>query len=148
MNRKQRRDLMKYARKSGLNKTQAKEYSNQFIGDKFQVGQKCKLNYEFIIRQSNFNSQSEDFKEWIRSNKGNILTVESITDGGWYCTFEEDTHEPKWKCSMPTLLPVPTATIKLEDGTEKKIVLDDNITDVNDPKIMEAVNAEMNKEEE
>ena len=57
----------------------------------------------------------------------------------------EDEREEKFWHKTLTLLPVASATIKLNDGTVKSVALD-GVTDVNDPKIMEEVNKVMEEE--
>lgn len=140
MNRAERRKMEKLYRHSGMTKVMAKEVVNaNYRAEALKEGQKCKFNYEFIVRHPDFKKQKDEFREWVISHKGDILTVDAIRNNGLEVTFVEDENEEKYWHHVETLIPVATATIKLNDGTEKQVTLD-GITDVNDPKIMEEVN--------
>ena len=143
MNRQQRRLQMKAFRKSGLSKEQAKATVNAYyMGEAFKAGQKAKFNWELIIRNPQFNQQKDEFREWVTSHKDEVLTVEETRYNGTEVTFVEDESQEKFWHKTMTLIPVASATIKLNDGTVKSVNLD-GINDVNDPKIMEEVNKVM-----
>ena len=101
-------------------------------------------------RHPDWKNQEEEFKQWVVENKDKIFTVEyepvrketNSYDRGLNVNFVEDTHEPKWLLHTDTLIPVPMARIKLNDGTETLVELD-GITDVNDPRIQTKINEAM-----
>lgn len=140
-NRAQRRKIMKAYRHTGMTKEQAKAVVNTYyMGDTFKEGQKCKLNYEGIIRHPDFNNQKDEFKDWIHAHKDTILTVSAVRDSGMQVQFEEDENEEKFWHHTLTLFPIASAKIKMEDGTEKVVVLED-MENIND-KINEAMNSD------
>jgi len=144
MNRQQRRALMQNIRRSNkLTKKQAKEYVNtNFLGYRFAVGDKAKMDYQKMIRHRLWNYQEEGFRAWVEAHKDEVFTIAEVKEGYSNVTFEEDDTDPKWEFRTESLIPVASATIKLDDGTEKKVVLD-GVTDANDPSIMEKVNEAM-----
>lgn len=148
MNRAQRRQMMKNYRHSGMSKQQAKEVVNaNFMGDKFREGSKCRFNYELIIRIPEFNLQQEEFKNWIKEHKDTILTVDKTRYNGTEVTFKEDTNENQFWHKSATLIPVAFAEIKLNDGTEKTITLEDAKINNSKDSLIDVINRELNKEE-
>jgi len=139
MNRAERRHMAKLYRHAGLTKEQAKATANQYLGDEMKEGDKVRFNFELMVRHPQWKLQKDEFKEWAIAHKNDILTVAETKDNGKQVTFVEDENEEKFWHKTVTLIPVATATIKLDDGTETKVVLD-GVTDMNDPKIMEEVN--------
>lgn len=150
MNRAERRRQEKMFRHAGLNKAAAKLKANLMKSVPLSEGQKVKLNYELIIRHPQWKQQDEEFRQWVKENKDKVFTVEyepvrkqtNAYDKMWNVNFVEDTHEPKWLLHTDTLTLVPTATIKLNDGTQTVVDLD-GVTDVNDPLIQEKINKVM-----
>jgi len=143
MNRQERRLYEKKLRKSGMSKEVAKQTVKAIYGAQpMSVGQKCKLNYQLIIRHPDFKKQKDVFVNWIKDNENSILTVSEIRSNGMEVTFEEDKNEPKLWHHVETLTPIATATIKLDDGTEKVVNLD-GVTTTEDPKIQEEINKAM-----
>ena len=150
MNRAERRKQEKLFRKKGMNKAEAKLRAALMKSESLKEGQKVKLNYELMVRHPRWKEQEEDFRQWVEDNRDKIFTVEyeptrkqtNAYDKMWNVNFVEDTHNPKWLLHTDTLILVPTATIKLNDGTQTTVELD-GITDVNDPKIQEKINKAM-----
>lgn len=147
MNRAERRKQEKKFRKAGMNKAEAKLRADLMKSEPLREGQKVKLNYELMKRHPMWKNQEDEFKEWVVENKDKIFTVEyeptrkqtNSYDKTLNVNFVEDTHEPKWLLHTDTLIPVPMARIKLNDGTETLVELD-GITDVNDPEIQKRIN--------
>lgn len=150
MNRAARRRMMKNYRHSGMSKQMAKDVVNaNFMGDKFREGSKCRFNYELIIRIPEFNQQQDEFKNWIKEHKDDVLTVDKTRYDGTEVTFVEDANEKQFWHKSVTLIPVAFAQVKLNDGTQKDIVLEDvtDVNDVNSGSLIDRLNAELNKEE-
>ena len=107
-----------------------------------------------MVRHPRWKEQEEDFRQWVEENRDKIFTVEyeptrkqtNAYDKMWNVNFVEDTHNPKWLLHTDTLILVPTATIKLNDGTQTTVELD-GITDINDPKIQEKINEAMEEKD-
>lgn len=150
MNRAERRQQEKRFRKSGMNKAEAKLRASLLKSEPLKEGQKVRLNYELMIRHPDWKNQEEKFREWVEENKDKIFTVEyepvrketNSYDKTLNVNFVEDTTEPKWLFHTDTLISVPMAKIKLNDGTEKTVVLD-GINGIDDPKIQEKISEAM-----
>jgi len=140
MNRAERRKMEKIYRHGGMNKAMAKEVVNaNYRAEALKEGQKCKFNYEFIIRHPDFKKQKDEFRDWVIAHKDDTLTVDQIRNRGYEVTFVEDTNEEKLWHHVETLIPIASATIKLNDGTEKTVLLD-GVTSTEDARIQEEIN--------
>lgn len=119
-----------------------------------EEGTKVKLNWELIKRHPDWKIQRKDYKEWVEAHKDEVFTVEwdenrkrnNTSDKKFLVCLKEDETDPKWLFYSSTLTPLPVATVKLDDGTEKDIV----INDVNDiksvDKIQDAINEALERE--
>lgn len=119
-----------------------------------EEGTKVKLNWELIKRHPDWKIQRKDYKEWVEAHKDEVFTVEwdenrkrnNTSDKKFLVCLKEDETDPKWLFYSSTLIPLPVATVKLDDGTEKDIV----INDVNDiksvDKIQDAINEALERE--
>ena len=129
MNRKERRLEEKRLRKTGLDKNMAKQYVDFYYrGPLLKEGDKVKLNYPLIERHPLFKVQEDEFREWVEAHKDYVLTVDKVYVNGKEVTFVEDDNEPKFIHKSETLIPLPTATIKLDDGSENKTIVFDPAT--------------------
>lgn len=153
MNRAQRRKQEKFLRHHGLGKQEAKyAVERYFTHQELEDGQKVRLNYELMIRHPDYKNQPQEFKDFVEEHKNDILTVEwnkekvelDAFDKKMNVNLSEDTSDPKWLFYSDTLIPLATANIKLEDGTEHKVVLGD-IQNENDPRIQSLIQEEMDK---
>ena len=127
MNRQQRRLMEKRLGKSGVTPAQRKIISNRYKYEPLREGQKVKINYELAIRLPEWKDQRDDFKNWVTAHKDEVFTVERPIDGGLQVTFAEDDTDPKWVLHTAVLKPLPTATIKLDNGENKTVVLPEGI---------------------
>ena len=142
-NRKERRAIEKMYRKRGLSKAKAKELVNHYYTrEAFKPGQKCKFNYEMIIRHPQFKQQIESFQNWVTEHKDDILTVKDTKEEGYIVTFEEDTQETPFWHRTETLIAVPTATIKLNGQEDTTVVLDDISEVVKSNNVVDAENVQ------
>lgn len=119
-----------------------------------EEGTKVKLNWELIKRHPDWKIQRKDYKEWVEAHKDEVFTVEwdenrkknDTSDKKFLVCLKEDETDPKWLFYSSTLIPLPVATVKLDDGTEKDII----INDVNDiksvDKIQDAINEALERE--
>lgn len=147
MNRKERRQMQRNLQKAGLKHEQAKLYvEDTYTNIEYKEGQICRLNYELIIRHPDYKFQPDEFKEWLFNNKNSTLTIDKTylpndksTSKKVINTFKEDDHEPKWEVHSDAIIPIAQAKIKLNNGDQIDVPLG-NVTDVNDPSIIEKVN--------
>ena len=154
MNRAQRRAMEKQYRKKGFSKQSARAYVEQnYKSEPMSAGQKCKLNYEFMIRHKQYKEQTDEFRAWVEEHKNDIFTVEipqtenedHPQQSAVNVNFVEDTTEPKWLLHVDTLIPIASAKVTLDDGTQEVIAMD-GVTDVNDPTIMDRINSVLDKD--
>ena len=62
--------------------------------------------------------------------------------------LKEDETDPKWLFYSSTLIPLPVATVQLDDGTEKDIVIE-NMSDIKSTdRIQNAINEALEREKE
>ena len=140
MNRKGRRALQKQLRKEGKTKIEAKNIvANKSWEEPFVVGQKCKLNYEWIIRRPDFKKQTNDFQNWVHAHKNDLFTVEQTRKEGREVTLLEADENHKFWHFVETLIPIASATIKLNNGKRETIALD-GVTSAEDPEIIKKIN--------
>jgi len=148
MNREKRRQLMKQLKSNGVNKAMVKEYVNDmFLSEQLAVGDKVKFDWEKMTRSPEWKHLLNAFRDWCTAHKDDTFTVSGTTDNGHTVQFEEDDNKAKYNHNSMYLIKMASAKIKLDDGTEKLIDLGD-ITDMNDPSIMEKVNEVIGNEGE
>ena len=154
MNREQRRAEVKRLQKHGMKRSMAralveKNYSNVEL----EEGAVVKLNYDLMSRHPDWKVQRDDFKEWVTAHKDEYFTVEwderrkaeNSNDKKIMVCLKEDDTNPKWLFHTDTLIPIATATIKLENGKEIDVKLD-GVTDPNDSRIQDAINEALERE--
>ena len=119
-----------------------------------EEGTKVKLNWELIKRHPDWKIQRKDYKEWVEAHKDEVFTVEwdenrkrnDTSDKKFLVCLKEDETDPKWLFYSSTLIPLPVATVKLDDGTEKDIVIN-NANDIKSvDKIQDAINEALERE--
>lgn len=156
MNRKDRRAQTKILQKTAkISRADAKKLVEmKYSHYPLEEGTKVKLNWELIKRHPDWKIQRKDYKEWVEAHKDEVFTVEwdenrkrnNTSDKKFLVCLKEDETNPKWLFYSSTLIPLPVATVKLDDGTEKDIV----INDVNDiksvDKIQDAINEALERE--
>lgn len=156
MNRKDRRAQTKILQKTAkISRADAKKLVEmKYSHYPLEEGTKVKLNWELIKRHPDWKIQRKDYKEWVEAHKDEVFTVEwdenrkrnNTSDKKFLVCLKEDETDPKWLFYSSTLIPLPVATVKLDDGTEKDIV----INDVNDiksvDKIQDAINEALERE--
>ena len=158
MNRKDRRAQTKILQKTAkISRADAKKLVEmKYSHYPLEEGTKVKLNWELIKRHPDWKIQRKDYKEWVEAHKDEVFTVEwdenrkknDTSDKKFLVCLKEDETDPKWLFYSSTLIPLPVATVKLDDGTEKDII----INDVNDiksvDKIQDAINEALEREKE
>ena len=156
MNRKDRRAQTKVLQKTAkISRADAKKLVEmKYSHYPLEEGTKVKLNWELIKRHPDWKIQRKDYKEWVEAHKDEVFTVEwdenrkknDTSDKKFLVCLKEDETDPKWLFYSSTLIPLPVATVKLDDGTEKDII----INDVNDiksvDKIQDAINEALERE--
>ena len=156
MNRKDRRAQTKILQKTAkISRADAKKLVEmKYSHYPLEEGTKVKLNWELIKRHPDWKIQRKDYKEWVEAHKDEVFTVEwdenrkknDTSDKKFLVCLKEDETDPKWLFYSSTLIPLPVATVKLDDGTEKDII----INDVNDiksvDKIQDAINEALERE--
>lgn len=119
-----------------------------------EEGTKVKLNWELIKRHPDWKIQRKDYKEWVEAHKDEVFTVEwdenrkrnNTSDKKFLVCLKEDETNPKWLFYSSTLIPLPVATVKLDDGTEKDIVINDANDIKSVDKIQDAINEALERE--
>ena len=119
-----------------------------------EEGTKVKLNWELIKRHPDWKIQRKDYKEWVEAHKDEVFTVEwdknrkqnDTSDKKFLVCLKEDETNPKWLFYSSTLIPLPVATVKLDDGTEKDIVINDANDIKSVDKIQDAINEALERE--
>ena len=156
MNRKDRRAQTKILQKTAkISRADAKKLVEmKYSHYPLEEGTKVKLNWELIKRHPDWKIQRKDYKEWVEAHKDEVFTVEwdenrkrnNTSDKKFLVCLKEDETNPKWLFYSSTLIPLPVATVKLDDGTEKDIVINDmnNIKSVD--KIQDAINEALERE--
>ena len=156
MNRKDRRAQTKVLQKTAkISRADAKKLVEmKYSHYPLEEGTKVKLNWELIKRHPDWKIQRKDYKEWVEAHKDEVFTVEwdenrkknNTSDKKFLVCLKEDETNPKWLFYSSTLIPLPVATVKLDDGTEKDIVINDmnNIKSVD--KIQDAINEALERE--
>jgi len=154
MNRRERRAQAKQLRKTKMIGDVSFKSALEWVNRgkdvvPYKDGDSVKINYEFIKRQKEW---ADLDKEFVEAHKNDLLTVEREENEenpgiAYFVTLKEDTTEPKIQFKANWLIPQATATVKLDSGEEVKVDLGD-ITDVNDPAIMDKVNGELENEME
>ena len=156
MNRKDRRAQTKILQKTAkISRADAKKLVEmKYSHYPLEEGTKVKLNWELIKRHPDWKIQRKDYKEWVEAHKDEVFTVEwdenrkknDTSDKKFLVCLKEDETDPKWLFYSSTLIPLPVATVKLDDGTEKDIVINDmnNIKSVD--KIQDAINEALERE--
>ena len=121
-----------------------------------EEGTKVKLNWELIKRHPDWKIQRKDYKEWVEAHKDEVFTVEwdenrkrnNTSDKKFLVCLKEDETDPKWLFYSSTLIPLPIATVQLDDGTEKDIVIE-NMDDIKSTdRIQNAINEALEREKE
>ena len=119
-----------------------------------EEGTKVKLNWELIKRHPDWKIQRKDYKEWVEAHKDEVFTVEwdenrkrnNTSDKKFLVCLKEDETDPKWLFYSSTLIPLPVVTVKLDDGTEKDIVINDANDIKSVDKIQDAINEALERE--
>ena len=119
-----------------------------------EEGTKVKLNWELIKRHPDWKIQRKDYKEWVEAHKDEVFTVEwdenrkknNTSDKKFLVCLKEDETEPKWLFYSSTLIPLPVATVQLDDGTKKDIVINDTNDIKSVDKIQDAINEALERE--
>ena len=83
MNRQQKRDFVKRAKKRGVKESEAKAYANIISrgtgvntpSQEITEGEKIKLNVEAITNRRNYGDMSPDYKEFVESNTDTVFTA-------------------------------------------------------------------------
>lgn len=106
MNRKEKRDSLKFLKKKMTESGISKKEKNQFLSDmltkynkdKYQEGAKVRLNYQKISERFNIDSNPK-FVQWVENHKDEIFTVEyekKYQKNKTLCVFKEDDSEVRW----------------------------------------------------
>lgn len=140
MNRAQRRAEVRNLQNRGMKRTAARAMVEKYRESEIPLeeGTPVKLNYDMMKRHPDWKIQRDDFKEWVEAHKDDVFTVEydekrkasNSRDMKYNVCLAEDTTEPKWLFYTSTLIPMATATIKL-DGQDNEISVPINVEDVN-----------------
>ena len=83
MNREQKRDVVKKAKKKGIKESEAKAYANIISegagtptpAQDITEGEKIKLNVEAIKNRKNYKDMSKMYKEFVEANADTIFTA-------------------------------------------------------------------------
>lgn len=156
MNRKDRRAQTKILQKTAkISRADAKKLVEmKYSHYPLEEGTKVKLNWELIKRHPDWKIQRKDYKEWVEAHKDEVFTVEwdenrkrnNTSDKKFLVCLKEDETNPKWLFYSSTLIPLPVATVKLDDGTEKDIVINDANDIKSVDKIQDAINEALERE--
>ena len=156
MNRKDRRAQTKVLQKTAkISRADAKKLVEmKYSHYPLEEGTKVKLNWELIKRHPDWKIQRKDYKEWVEAHKDEVFTVEwdenrkknNTSDKKFLVCLKEDETEPKWLFYSSTLIPLPVATIQLDDGTKKDIVINDTNDIKSVDKIQDAINEALERE--
>lgn len=156
MNRAQRRAEIKNLQKRGVKREVARTLVEHYYSDiPLEEGTRVKINYDFIVRHPDWKIQRDDYKAWIEEHKDETFTVvwdekrkaNNTRDKKINVCFAEDTTEPKWLFNTATLMPVATAKIKMNDGTESELeIITNNSEKLTTEKINQAVNEALERE--
>lgn len=156
MNRKDRRAQIKVLQKTAkISRADAKKLVEmKYSHYPLEEGTKVKLNWELIKRHPDWKIQRKDYKEWVEAHKDEVFTVEwdenrkrnDTSDKKFLVCLKEDETNPKWLFYSSTLIPLPVATVKLDDGTEKDIVINDANDIKSVDKIQDAINEALERE--
>lgn len=156
MNRKDRRAQTKILQKTAkISRADAKKLVEmKYSHYPLEEGTKVKLNWELIKRHPDWKIQRKDYKEWVEAHKDEVFTVEwdenrkrnDTSDKKFLVCLKEDETNPKWLFYSSTLIPLPVATVKLDDGTEKDIVINDANDIKSVDKIQDAINEALERE--
>ena len=156
MNRKDRRAQTKILQKTAkISRADAKKLVEmKYSHYPLEEGTKVKLNWELIKRHPDWKIQRKDYKEWVEAHKDEVFTVEwdenrkknDTSDKKFLVCLKEDETDPKWLFYSSTLIPLPVATVKLDDGTEKDIVINDANDIKSVDKIQDAINEALERE--
>ena len=125
MNRAQRRAEVRNLQRNGMKRNEARAMVEKYRESDIPLeeGTAVKLNYEMMKRHPDWKIQRDDFKEWVEAHKDDVFTVEydakrkerNSSDMKYNVCLAEDTTEPKWLFYTSTLIPMATATVKLDD---------------------------------
>ena len=147
MNRAQRRAEVRNLQRGGMKRNEARAMVEKYRESDIPLeeGTAVKLNYEMMKRHPDWKIQRDDFKEWVEAHKDDVFTVEydakrkerNSSDMKYNVCLAEDTTEPKWLFYTSTLIPMATATVKLDDE-DKEIKVPIKLEDANS---QEKVNA-------
>ena len=158
MNRKDRRAQIKVLQKTAkISRADAKKLVEmKYSHYPLEEGTKVKLNWELIKRHPDWKIQRKDYKEWVEAHKDEVFTVEwdenrkknNTSDKKFLVCLKEDETEPKWLFYSSTLIPLPVATVQLDDGTKKDIVINDTNDIKSVDKIQDAINEALEREKE
>ena len=158
MNRKDRRAQTKILQKTAkISRADAKKLVEmKYSHYPLEEGTKVKLNWELIKRHPDWKIQRKDYKEWVEAHKDEVFTVEwdenrkrnNTSDKKFLVCLKEDETDPKWLFYSSTLIPLPVATVKLDDGTEKDIVINDANDIKSTDRIQNAINEALEREKE
>lgn len=156
MNRKDRRAQTKILQKTAkISRADAKKLVEmKYSHYPLEEGTKVKLNWELIKRHPDWKIQRKDYKEWVEAHKDEVFTVEwdenrkrnDTSDKKFLVCLKEDETEPKWLFYSSTLIPLPIATVQLDNGTEKDIVINDMNDIKSVDKIQDAINEALERE--
>ena len=156
MNRKDRRAQTKVLQKTAkISRADAKKLVEmKYSHYPLEEGTKVKLNWELIKRHPDWKIQRKDYKEWVEAHKDEVFTVEwdenrkknNTSDKKFLVCLKEDETEPKWLFYSSTLIPLPVATVQLDDGTKKDIVINDTNDIKSVDKIQDAINEALERE--
>ena len=156
MNRKDRRAQIKVLQKTAkISRADAKKLVEmKYSHYPLEEGTKVKLNWELIKRHPDWKIQRKDYKEWVEAHKDEVFTVEwdenrkknNTSDKKFLVCLKEDETEPKWLFYSSTLIPLPVATVQLDDGTKKDIVINDTNDIKSVDKIQDAINEALERE--
>lgn len=83
MNRQQKRDFIKRAKKRGVKESEAKAYANIISNgagtntpsQEITEGEKIKLNVDAIKNRKNYGDMSPDYKKFVESNADTLFTA-------------------------------------------------------------------------
>ena len=91
MNRKQKRDFIKQARKKGVSETDARAYLTTQDGSEIKEGDKVKLNIYKIKSSPDYQIMNPKYKSFIEENKDTVFTAHYERE-----TLISFVEEPKW----------------------------------------------------
>lgn len=95
MNREQKREFIKQARKKGFSEAEAKAYLQMQEGlqneDSIKDGDKVTINIEQIKSTKSYQNMTPEYREFIENSKGKVFTAR--IEKGHFAHLEEN---PKW----------------------------------------------------